>query len=559
MTTSTTGPAETDAAPPPSGTDRFFSWTAGLGLVRGDGWIGGVAAGIAARLRIDPLIVRGILVVAALFGFPVLFLYALAWALLPDLDGRIPLQDALRGRFEPAQVGVLGLAALGLLPLGLRMPPLGGIPGWMFQPGLGGWSAMSALAFTAGLVLVGTLLFLILRAARRSARSAAPGAPTAQRTASAAAAAPVPSAVETGSGPVSAADPRGVDAAGFAASTPAFPSGHLAGDPSDGAEPTDDVISGDIAAPASAADPLAPPVRPAVADGDAAYAAWREQHAEWRAQEDAWRRRQQDADRAAREQARRERQERAAEFTAAAEERRRIRRLTAPRTPFAYVAVVLGIALIAGTLVALQQGDPLAAARGLFAVTLVLALGMIVAGVLRRRSGFLAFATVVTLITGAGAGATAVGNELHVGNSAISNIQGVPVGTSSAEPFVQPWGDLWISIEDTGGSGEMHVRRPGQPLSSPNTRVWFEDGVALEVDITTRDAGVTFWTAATKDQSLENVGTVAVTTLPDGRKHYAGILGDEDGRTRERLVLEQDGGNIVLQRGSAEAEMRGGI
>ena len=77
--------------------DRFFAWSAGLGVVRGDGWLGGVAAGLAARMRVDPLIVRGILVVAGLFGFPVLFLYAIAWALLPDLDERIPLQEAVRG------------------------------------------------------------------------------------------------------------------------------------------------------------------------------------------------------------------------------------------------------------------------------------------------------------------------------------------------------------------------------------------------------------------------------------------------------------------------------
>ncbi len=97
-------------------------------MVRGDGWIGGVAAGIAARLRIDPLIVRGILVVVGLFGFPVIFLYALAWALLPDLDGRIVLRDALRRRFEPAQVGILGLLILGLIPLGPGVVFVGRIP-----------------------------------------------------------------------------------------------------------------------------------------------------------------------------------------------------------------------------------------------------------------------------------------------------------------------------------------------------------------------------------------------------------------------------------------------
>ena len=46
----------------PRGADRFLLWVAGLGVARSEGWLGGVAAGIAARLRIDPLIVRGVLV-----------------------------------------------------------------------------------------------------------------------------------------------------------------------------------------------------------------------------------------------------------------------------------------------------------------------------------------------------------------------------------------------------------------------------------------------------------------------------------------------------------------
>src|SRR5665213_2958017 len=75
-----------------SGRDtRFFDWMRGLHLIRTDGWIGGVCSAIANRLGIDPLIVRGIVVVAAILGAPVLLLYAAAWALLPDAEGRIHL------------------------------------------------------------------------------------------------------------------------------------------------------------------------------------------------------------------------------------------------------------------------------------------------------------------------------------------------------------------------------------------------------------------------------------------------------------------------------------
>src|SRR4051794_24031446 len=96
--------------------ERFFLWIGGLGVARSEGWIGGVAAGIAARLRVDPLIVRGILVVATLFGLPFVFLYAMAWALLPDADGKVYARDLLHGKFEPAQLGILVSAVVGLVP-----------------------------------------------------------------------------------------------------------------------------------------------------------------------------------------------------------------------------------------------------------------------------------------------------------------------------------------------------------------------------------------------------------------------------------------------------------
>ena len=106
--TSATGERLADPGPPPpppqlpTGSDRFFSWVRGLGIARADGWLGGVCAGIAARLRIDPIIVRGIVVVAALFGLPMLVIYAVSWALLPDITGRI--HDWLEREFESGSV-----------------------------------------------------------------------------------------------------------------------------------------------------------------------------------------------------------------------------------------------------------------------------------------------------------------------------------------------------------------------------------------------------------------------------------------------------------------------
>lgn len=489
--------------------DRFFTWTSGLGVVRGDGWVGGVAAGLAARLRIDPLIVRGVLVVAALFGLPALFLYALAWAVLPDLDERIPLQDAFRGRFTPAQIGIAAFALLGLIPFGPAVPFLFGAPSWAIEPGFGGWPLLSAVAVALAVLVVGGLTFLIVRAARSAPLTSDPGATQpGQRTASADPASPVPSAAASGSGPDAAlADPVGVDAAGFAAS-----------------------------APASDSDPTG---------SDDAYAAWREQHAAWKMQDDAWRREQQDAARAARDQARRERHAHAATFSAEAAERRRIRRLTSPRTPFAYVATILGIAVSAGALIAVTNGTLLSGALGLFVAALVVALGMVIAGVVRRRSGFLASVTLVLLLGGLAATAAPAADALHLGAYGISNAPGSERWPSN-DPFIQPWGDLDVYLADTGANNVMAVEKEGG-----TTRITLEPGVQLSLVVTTRDAAVDVVRdlgEAREYRGLGDVTAVTTTSLPDGRIRYSATLGGsaEEASTQQRLEIDQTSGYIEV-------------
>ena len=87
------------ARPPQAGAQpqNFFDWIRSQGIHRGrDRWIGGVASGIAQRLGVDPLIVRGVLIVLTLFAGIGVLLYGLAWALLPEPDGRIHVQEAAR-------------------------------------------------------------------------------------------------------------------------------------------------------------------------------------------------------------------------------------------------------------------------------------------------------------------------------------------------------------------------------------------------------------------------------------------------------------------------------
>lgn len=96
--------ADPSSPTPPQGggraaLDGMFAALRGLGVQRSrdDRWLGGVCAGIADRLRIDPLVVRGALIVLLFAGGIGGLAYLVAWALLPDRDGRILAEDARHG------------------------------------------------------------------------------------------------------------------------------------------------------------------------------------------------------------------------------------------------------------------------------------------------------------------------------------------------------------------------------------------------------------------------------------------------------------------------------
>ncbi|MDI6023929.1 PspC domain-containing protein [Leucobacter sp. UT-8R-CII-1-4] len=100
------------------GSDRFFTWLRGLDITRsGDRWIAGVAGGIAAKAKIDPIIVRGVFIVLALLGGPGILLYIAAWLMLPDASGRIHLEELFRGRASAgAVVAAIVLGAVLIVP-----------------------------------------------------------------------------------------------------------------------------------------------------------------------------------------------------------------------------------------------------------------------------------------------------------------------------------------------------------------------------------------------------------------------------------------------------------
>jgi phage shock protein PspC (stress-responsive transcriptional regulator) len=109
----------------PSQQSDFFGWVRSHGISRGqDRWIGGVSSGIAHRIGIDPLIVRGVFIVLTLFAGIGVLLYGLAWAFLPEPDGRIHVQEAGAGRWTSGMTGSLIATILGFSGLG------GGFWGW---------------------------------------------------------------------------------------------------------------------------------------------------------------------------------------------------------------------------------------------------------------------------------------------------------------------------------------------------------------------------------------------------------------------------------------------
>ncbi len=377
------------SAPTPDMTG-FFGWLRGLGVPRRAGWLGGVSAGIGARLGIDPIIVRGIIVVATVLGAPLVLLYAAAWLLLPDVDGEIHLERMLRGTVDPAIVGIAVMGVIGLIPL-----VQGGWLGWRWWPdwpGFADFDAFTPLRVLWVLIVVAGVITLVIWLARRAAHTS-PGGGDAARMASA------PAAAAPGTAPT----PQGWS-------------------------------STDAAAPT-----LEPPVPAAGADA-AALAEWREQHEAWRRSRDDWKRSQQDAERAAAARAAAENKARAQEFAARADEARRLRRAARPRASAAYVVTVLGLALVSGASASIwgltAPGlDEYATVIGLAAMTLVLAAGMFIAAVRRRRSGFLAFVAILAVLGMLFAAVTS-GRSLVPPSYGISMLE--------SQVLVQPVGDAYF-------------------------------------------------------------------------------------------------------------------
>ncbi|MBL0884701.1 PspC domain-containing protein [Myceligenerans indicum] len=150
--------------PRPAGSG-FFDSIRRTRLYRADRrWVGGVASGVADRLGWDPLLVRGLFVITVFLGGIGLIAYGLGWALLPEQsDGRIHLEEAVRGNFDVALLGAATMFLFGFA--------WGGPWGW-WDVDAGWLAALFWLAVVSGIV------YLLVQAARR--RPSTEGEPHAQ-------------------------------------------------------------------------------------------------------------------------------------------------------------------------------------------------------------------------------------------------------------------------------------------------------------------------------------------------------------------------------------------
>lgn len=99
------------------GLDGFFAWLRGTGIRRDtdNKWLAGVCSGMARRLGVDPVLLRGGLLLLIVFGGFGLLLYLIAWALLPGPDGDILAEKGVRHGDARA---IMLLVAIGIGVLG---------------------------------------------------------------------------------------------------------------------------------------------------------------------------------------------------------------------------------------------------------------------------------------------------------------------------------------------------------------------------------------------------------------------------------------------------------
>jgi phage shock protein PspC (stress-responsive transcriptional regulator) len=458
---------------------RFFTWVRSLRLVRQPGWIGGVAAGIADRIGVDVVVVRGILVVVALLGGPAVLLYALAWLVLPDTSGRIHLEDLIHGKIETPVVGIAILVALSLLPIAQGFWWFGslywGAPQWGNSIGRAIWT----------LVVLGLLAWFVVWFSRGRSRTSADAAGS-------------PSAHASNASPDRGSEATAASAVGAS-----------------------DVVASAV----TSAEPTAPVAPRAGAPADE-IAAWRTSQDEWKVNHDAYRRQQLEvrhaAARAAADAAQAERAARAAAF-------RERQRLT--RSHPLYSAALIGTALLAGAITTLAVGGgaptPVQWLVGTAVAVGVLGIGIMVNGAIGRRSGGASGVAVLLALVLLVAGVFPQTQALHYfGSLSVAPTQH---GTNSSATYVQGFGDVRVDLESY--------------YSTPRPTFAKQGSIQDEVNIVVLSGNVTVLLPADEYQHLDGATAGGHITTWDGKtvdgeySRQVNLPGDPNG---DRATRELD-------------------
>ena len=387
----------------PASATRFFDWIRGIHVTRTDDrWLAGVCGAVAERTGLDPLVVRGVALVVAILGGPVFLVYAAGWALLPDSSGRIHVERMVRGVLDPALIAIGVLVVLTFVPAvqGIwwqGVPVAWGMPGWL--------SATLGTAWT--IALVGGVVWLTVVLARRGTLRSTPTDPAAD--------------------PAAAAAPPGS----------AGPRRDFWTSPED---PPVDRATWSTGATTGAPDPATSGAAGATADAGRASWQWGPTPGATAA----------DRNRAHLERMRAER--------ARAAERRACRAARLPGA--AYVAVSLGLALVAGAGVAVwaQQADLPVAVLGIAAAVVVLAVATIVAGIRGRESGGLGLFATIGVVALVVTGVLPSGTQLSVIGGTTWRVDDVGQGAERNYAMVVGGPTLDLrALEESDGGGRVNL------------------------------------------------------------------------------------------------------
>lgn len=513
-------PPPAPAAPPPTGGrgNRFFGWMRALGLERQPGWVGGVCSGIAIRLDIDPLIVRGIVVVIAVLGGPAFIVYAAAWLLLPDQDDTIHLENLARGRVESPIAGIGALILLSMLPMAQGFWYLGsaywGAPSWGYDLGRALWT----------IVLLAVVVAFVVWIARRADRNG-PAAPSA----------PLQDSAQSSSAPIF--------------SPPIFTPATGEG----GSDPLQDPATA-AAWSGSASFSTAPGPPPAAPAADASaeeLTAWRERQERWKQQNREFRNAEAASQREVRQRRAAEYRERARRAAAQAAEFRRVRRLENPALSAPIVLAVFGAAVVSGGVAAVvssvdSTSSSITAAIGLAVAAIIMGIAIAVGGVLRHRSGFLAFLAGVTLMLALAMTAVPTSRTL-LGSSSY----GLGVGD-----YVQPLGNATVTTLPDTPEGVTDLWQ-----GSGTVTISIEEGTAAIVEVTSPASSVTVWAPAEIGNDVYGSQSRVLEPEPagagpaDGPQRWVVTVGDPFADTIRTVRIWQNSGYVeIVDNSTVETE-----